>query len=978
METIEENFPQGQEISDVPHAPTQDERAKRKTLTLTLSWESLLWWSLAVSAIVTRFWNLGTRVMSHDESLHVYYSWLLSKGNGFTHNPMMHGPFLFEATALVNMLLGASDFTSRLVPALLGIGTVVVAPLLFRPWLGRLGALFCGLFFLVSPYVLYYSRYNRHDIQVIAWVLIAAFAILAHLREQKSSNLTWLAVALALMISTFEISFIYLAIFASFLILRMLLAHQRRWSAIRRSPEWDVLIVLSTLGAFFSAPVALLILNPFWVRLTGQPFVDLNVLNTYGIEWSKGANGLRLWGLMAFFWIAAAGLGMWWNAKRWLRLASLFLAITITLFTTGFTNLSGIGTGFIGSLGYWLSQQGVARGSQPWYYYGVVFPIYEFFPLVVGTAGLVVFLTKRWYSEISRQFVLFAGWWALWLFLGLSIAGEKMPWLSTHITIPFILLAGWAAGRVFVWTQREWSNSFQWRVVLLGLPMVLLFLLTVRTSYWVNYVNYDYVTEFIGYAHGAPGVKWTVSEIDQIAQRTGQGKAMKVAYDSEVSWPMTWYLRDYPGFFGDTPNRGSVDQAAVVVVGPKNWHKVETYLGADYSRYEVIRMWWPMESYKNLTLERIWGAISDPQMRQAIWNILWSRDYTRYAQLDQQALNPPVKWPLEERMRVYIRKDLITQGVSAELQASQLPDLERQEDAYTVQRIEIEPDAVWAPEGLFQPRSIAAAPDGSFYVANTGGSQIVQMDADGQTIGRWGTRTVESEAPPAPGTFNEPWDVAVDQEGNVYVADTWNHRIQKFDRNGKFLTTWGVGGLSIEGTDRFWGPRGVAVAKDGRVYVTDTGNRRVAAFDPQGQFLFDFENQGEAQLDEPVGIAISNDGRVYIADTWNRRVAVFTLEGKFERAWPVIAWKSVSLDNKPYLALDEKGNVYLTDPEGFRVLVFDSQGKILAELGSLSQGDDVLKLPTGITLGRDGTIWIVDAGTNRLVTYPEIKPTPAD
>jgi len=69
---------------------------------------------LIVLAILTRFWALGDRGMSHDESLHTFYSWSLYKGGGFSHTPLMHGPFLFHINALIYSLLGANDFTSRI------------------------------------------------------------------------------------------------------------------------------------------------------------------------------------------------------------------------------------------------------------------------------------------------------------------------------------------------------------------------------------------------------------------------------------------------------------------------------------------------------------------------------------------------------------------------------------------------------------------------------------------------------------------------------------------------------------------------------------------------------------------------------------------------------------------------------------------------------------------------------------------------
>ena len=116
-----------------------------------VTWKTAIVGILALTAVFSRLWALGARVMGHDESLHVYYSWLLATGKGFAHNPMMHGPFLFEATALMNVLFGASDFTSRLIPAILGMFIVIVVPHLLKPWLGRTGALAASAFLLISP-----------------------------------------------------------------------------------------------------------------------------------------------------------------------------------------------------------------------------------------------------------------------------------------------------------------------------------------------------------------------------------------------------------------------------------------------------------------------------------------------------------------------------------------------------------------------------------------------------------------------------------------------------------------------------------------------------------------------------------------------------------------------------------------------------------------------------------------------------------
>ena len=113
-------------------------------------WERILYVVILVLALFTRFYILGDRAISHDESIHTKFSWNLYNGDGFQHNPMMHGPLLFEATALTYHLLGASDFTSRIFTSLVGV-LLVMTPLLFRRWLGKAGALAISALLLISP-----------------------------------------------------------------------------------------------------------------------------------------------------------------------------------------------------------------------------------------------------------------------------------------------------------------------------------------------------------------------------------------------------------------------------------------------------------------------------------------------------------------------------------------------------------------------------------------------------------------------------------------------------------------------------------------------------------------------------------------------------------------------------------------------------------------------------------------------------------
>jgi predicted membrane-bound mannosyltransferase len=89
-------------------------------------------------------------------------------------------------------------------------------------------------------------------------------------------------------------------------------------------------------------------------------------------------------------------LGLWWNRRQWLINAGIWYAIYIVLYTSMFTNGAGLFTGLVGSLGYWLAQQGVNRGDQPYYYYSLIqIPIYEFLPAIGSILGIILVIMGR-------------------------------------------------------------------------------------------------------------------------------------------------------------------------------------------------------------------------------------------------------------------------------------------------------------------------------------------------------------------------------------------------------------------------------------------------------------------------------------------------------------------------------------------------------------------------------------------------------
>jgi len=120
-----------------------------------------------------------------------------------------------------------------------------------------------------------------------------------------------------------------------------------------------------------------------------------------------------------------------------------------------------------------------------------------------------------------------------------------------------------------------------------------------------------------------------------------------------------------------------------------------------------------------------------------------------------------------------------------------------------------------------------------------------------------------------------PADIAIDSQNIVYVADSGNNRVQKFDSSGNFLGMWGTAG---SGDGQFNSPVGIAIdPSSGNVFVVDRANDRIQVFDSNGNFITKFgsSGSGDGQLENPLGVTVSTDGRVYVTDEGNARVVVF-------------------------------------------------------------------------------------------------------
>ncbi|HEX9116066.1 MAG TPA: hypothetical protein VGA61_08360, partial [Anaerolineae bacterium] len=536
----------------------------------------------------------------------------------------------------------------------------------------------------------------------------------------------------------------------------------------------------------------------------------------------------------------------------------------------------------------------------------------------------------------------------------------------------------------FLWDRVTVLGSDQsWRLTGLTLA-ALLAVATVAVAYRFAFVDYDYATEPMVYAHGTPDLKLAMSQIDEISRKLVGDHSLKVAYDDDSTWPLEWYLRDYSkkAYFGATPSREAVD-APVVIVGDKNLTKVKPYLGDRYYEFSYRLVWWPRETYRDLTLKKIWDGLRDPVQRGQFWNVVLYRRWTL----------PTSQWDPVHRFSVFVRKDVAAQVWDWGSPAPSAAAAAQQQDPYSAGKRDIKAvqqlgtaGQPGSAAGQFNfPRAVATGLDGTIYVADSGNNRVQAFDATGRFVRQWGTTCKLTEKPAAGcvgdgrGQFNEPWGIAVGLDGSVYVSDTWNHRVQKFDGQGNFQAMWGVFESTFGELGKplaMYGPRSISVGDDGNVYVTDTGNKRIQIFKPDGTFVAQFGGQGldNGHFDEPVGLAHDVQGNWYVADTWNHRIQKFSGSYQYVAQWPVNGWASQTVVNKPGIAIDAtRGILYATDPENYRILAFGLDGTFKATWGMFGSEADAMMLPTGIAVAPDGKVVVADGDSHRVLVFPPLQ-----
>ncbi|WP_449601183.1 RCC1 domain-containing protein [Paenibacillus sp. Marseille-Q9583] len=317
------------------------------------------------------------------------------------------------------------------------------------------------------------------------------------------------------------------------------------------------------------------------------------------------------------------------------------------------------------------------------------------------------------------------------------------------------------------------------------------------------------------------------------------------------------------------------------------------------------------------------------------------------------------------------------------------------------------------------PVGVATDSLGNVYVADYDNNRIQKLDISTGLWVEWGKGG--GAAGSALGEFNSPTGIAVDNSGNIYVADKLNHRIQKWDAVTGKWKKWGKEYNGKYVIDNGWGtapgefriPSDVAVDQDGNVYVADTTNQRLQMLDAATGKWIIFGKNGQrtgsqlGEFNQPTGVAVDSKGNVYVADRDNHRIQKVKIEKNrvednggnvtydYTTKWS--EWKKEGggpgsnlgeFDEPNGVEADNQGNVYVADSNNHRIQKLNIASNKWTKWGKEYDGPDLpnngygselgeFDYPTGVAIDRMGNVYVADFGNHRIQKLAKYLPLSA-
>jgi DNA-binding beta-propeller fold protein YncE len=270
--------------------------------------------------------------------------------------------------------------------------------------------------------------------------------------------------------------------------------------------------------------------------------------------------------------------------------------------------------------------------------------------------------------------------------------------------------------------------------------------------------------------------------------------------------------------------------------------------------------------------------------------------------------------------------------------------------------LDFEPDADFLklPEGwtLGSCSAVAVNGKGEIILFHRGQHPLICFDKDGKYLRSWGDGVIEVAH-----------GLRVDRDDNIWATDIGQHRVFKFDGQGKLLLTLGTGKPGEE-NDQFNKPTDIAFGPKGEIYVTDGyGNSRVMKFSPSGAFIKSWGTLGKApgQFTLPHSIVIDGSGRLLVGDRENNRIQIFSEDGKLLDIWSGFA---------PYgLALSKEEEVFVADGRANKVLRLSASGKVRQSWGKKGKQPGQFDMPHMLAFDADGNLFVAEVNGMRLQKF---------
>lgn len=625
-------------------APSQPARsatvrpARRPLALPQVTLEHALYASIVVIGFALRFWDDGSRAMHGDESVHAWIAWNLYRGTGYQYDPVYHGPFQFPLTALFYFLFGVSNLTGRLLSILFGTALVGL-PYFLRAHMGRIQALVAAVLIAVSPAFVYVSRLERDDSFTALFAMTMAIAIFGYLRTGRVRYVYIGAVSAAFSLTAMENTYITVFMFGSFLII----AWMSEWLmsttfGTSLAGLWNRTGTLGWMDWQVLAGLGLLLVLAFILTVTAGLYLPVPLIAAIAIILLVHRTTLlsvETDGERRFLERIRAV-----SRQQWLNVFTLVIAILFLFFSTFGTNLRGVWDAtlpllnphgaaqcaynsfplnpcrrdIIGGLFYWLSQHNVHRGGQPWYYYTLLYALYEQLVVVFGIGGIVLAFRR------PTTFTTFLTYWAILAFGIYSWAGEKFSWLMIHPLLPLTLLAS-------IFIVRVLQSGAVVRAIGIA-ALVVLGLVELHSMYEVNFVNGADPVEMMVYVQSSPDTPRVANNILSISNKVTNGNDLHVTIDNPETWPFAWYLRDMPNIAYPASNQMTnktylsnpvilVDDADNATIGPK--------LAKGYTGHKYRLRWWFPEDYKQWTWSDFGHRLVSPNYWQVVGQWLFER-----------------------------------------------------------------------------------------------------------------------------------------------------------------------------------------------------------------------------------------------------------------------------------------------------------------------------------------------------------------